>query len=566
MRIFTRTVIFLVLLSSISALSPLDCRASGGGLSGIIRDATTGNPLAGVMVTLMEGRFNTRLQKSAVTNWEGKFEISNLLPGVYSLRVNASAYIPLIRSGIRIFSGRIAELSLILESLYPSPSNPNVRNANYEPVHEEIESVLRSAASQRPVLRMLDSGNTEVGRADASLELHNPPLTSNEIRGVLNIYTTAYAADPYLSGTGGMFTEFAFVRDVSASTSVTVAGVASDAGFAEFDAMIRLKGIQGHHPSLRASFGKLPFVSVVSPIIDGHLQELNVYSFDFQDEIHLSNLLSIIYGLEFQGTNAQEVKGRRLMPRWGLESRPFIGNKTHFLHTNSLPRMNRTLELPDGENMVFSSPFHQELTNSSYLGLPQVAHSEFASTQTIDKKSSLSAAFYADRFRAQTALESLNNNFRLFNQKGVRLAYQRVFYDFLSGTIGYTYGGGLQLEGVTQYFRPAYFHVLTARLTSEMPSWGTRLGVTYRWISSPSLTVIDPYQEIFESTSPRMGLMIAQVIPYVGRFLPGRLEAQLEMRNLFTDRATQYADSLALRRVVFAQSLKSVHGGLRLLF
>jgi hypothetical protein len=310
----------------------------------------------------------------------------------------------------------------------------------------------------------------------------------------------------------------------------------------------------------------LPFVSVISPIIDDHLQEFNVYSFDFQDEIHLSNLLSIIYGLEFQGTNAPVVRGRRLMPRWCLESRPINGNRTYFLHTNSLPRMNRTLELPEGESIVFSSPFHQDLASFPQMGLPRVAHSELASTQTIDKDSSLSAAFYTDRFRSQTTLESISNNIRLFNQKGLRLAYQRALYDFLSGTIGYTYGGGLQLEGFTRNFRPAYFHVLTARLTSEMPHWGTRLGITYRWISSPSLTVIDPYQEVFESTSPRLGLMITQVIPYVGRFLPGRLEAQVEMRNLFADRATQDADSLALRRVAFAQSPKSVHGGLRLLF
>jgi hypothetical protein len=241
MRIFMRSVIFLVLLLSISTFPPPCCLAAGGGLSGIIRDATTGNPLSGVMVTMMEGRFNTRLQKSAVTNWEGKFEIANLLPGVYSLRVNASAYSPLIKSGIRIFSGRMAELSLILESLYPSASNPAVRNINYEPIQEEIESVLSSAASQRPVLRMLDSGNTETERVDVSLGLHSPSPASNEIRGVLNVYTTAFSADPYLSSAGGMFTEFAFDRDVGATASLTVAGVASDVGFAEFDAMIRLK-------------------------------------------------------------------------------------------------------------------------------------------------------------------------------------------------------------------------------------------------------------------------------------------------------------------------------------
>lgn len=565
MRVSLKPVICLVLLFLISACFSITGMAAGGSLNGVIRDSS-GSPLAGVWVTLFEGRFSQKSSKSALTNWEGKFELANLIPGIYSLQVNAASYTPLIKSGIKIFSGRIAELTLTLESLYPLPLTQSANNKSPTPPREDIEAVLRSTATSRPILRLVDSGNSSEPSHDVALELAKTAPRSNEMRGIVNFYTTAYTADPYLLSTGGMFTEFALVRDLNASANMTLAAVVSDAGYAEVDTLIRLKNIPGHHPTFRASFGQLPFVNIVAPIADGNLQRLNIYSFDFQDEIQLSRLLTILYGMEVQGTNARQLRGTRLLPRWSLETHLFKNNRTYFLHTNSLPSSCRTLELPDGESMVFSSPFHHELANRPHLGLPDVVHSEFASSQQINKDTSVIVGVYADRFRT-SQLDGFTMARNDFSPKGVRVAFHRALSDFLSATLGYTYGGGVPLnQASTPLFQISQFHVVTSQVTAEMPQWGSRFGITYRWISSPSITVIDPYQEVFETSSPRLGLNITQTIPYVGRFIPGRLEAQLELRNLLANNETQSVDLHSLRRIAFATAPKSINGGLKLSF
>ena len=78
--------------------------------------------------------------------------------------------------------------------------------------------------------------------------------------------------------------------------------------------------------------------------------------------------------------------------------------------------------------------------------------------------------------------------------------------------------------------------------------------------------MIDPYQEIFESSSPGVSFMVSQAIPYVGRFIPGKLEAQFDVRNLFARDTSELHNSATLRRLEFVQPPKSVRGGIQLKF
>ena len=156
MRTFRLAVlVFAVLILGSGGLNRT-CLASGGVLSGIVKD-NSGNPLTGVLVTLMEGRFHSQIHRMVVTNNNGRFEILNLMPGLYSLQVNGADHTPLLKSGIRILSGRVADLSLILQSLAGFSSSTSTENASPQ-VKEDIEAVLRSTASTRPILRWLDNG------------------------------------------------------------------------------------------------------------------------------------------------------------------------------------------------------------------------------------------------------------------------------------------------------------------------------------------------------------------------------------------------------------------------
>jgi hypothetical protein len=60
--------------------------------------------------------------------------------------------------------------------------------------------------------------------------------------------------------------------------------------------------------------------------------------------------------------------------------------------------------------------------------------------------------------------------------------------------------------------------------------------------------------------------MLSQAIPYVGRLLPGKLEAQLDVRNLFAKDSSDLYGSASFRRFEFLQAPKSVRGGIKLKF
>lgn len=108
---------------------------------------------------------------------------------------------------------------------------------------------------------------------------------------------------------------------------------------------------------------------------------------------------------------------------------------------------------------------------------------------------------------------------------------------------------------------------MVARLKAQAKSSGTRAAATYRYISGVSLTVIDPYQEYFESSAPGLSLMVTQSIPYVGRFIPGELEAQLDVHNLFDQHRFDLTDAAGEpRHSEFLQTPRSVRGGIRLKF
>lgn len=91
--------------------------ATGGALTGVIKDSH-GMPMAGALVVLLEGRFNPRVLSKVTTDGQGKFEVKDLFPGWYSLKVSAASYIPLIKTGIKVAAGKMSSLNLMLENLY----------------------------------------------------------------------------------------------------------------------------------------------------------------------------------------------------------------------------------------------------------------------------------------------------------------------------------------------------------------------------------------------------------------------------------------------------------------
>lgn len=551
---------FLSMSLQLSAAWPL-LGATSGGVSGIVKDAH-GVPLAGVVVTLLQGQFNSKVVQTVTTDGLGRFEIKDVLPGFYSLRANLANYIPVIKSGIDIVAGKISDLNLILENLYLQSILGVASGDIARAPKEDIESVLRSASSTRPILRVFesDAGDDSEWKSAAS-------RSRNGFRGVVGFSTAAFSTAPDLASAGTTFTDFAFAKEINSTATWVVAGVVSDSGFAEVDSLVRIRETSRHSTSARLSLGILPYLSdSLTPLMDRNVRRLNMYNLDLQDEIKLSEFLSLMYGTELQLTDPA-TGSSRFRPRWGVKFQPGRGLGYSFVRTSSLPQMQRTVDLEDGDTISLSSPFQHEFGNRLNFGMNRVTHTEASASQTLGAGSQAVFGVYSDEVAANRQVSSGDTHGRPFKaSRGFRAAYRRSLPGVADSLVGYTYGTGIHANHDLSELRSRNFHVVMARMRSEIPYTGTRFAATYRWISGDSVTIIDPYQDLFDSASPGISLVFAQAIPYFGRFIPGKLEAQLDVRNLFARSNPELYQSASLRRVEFLQPARSVRGGIKLKF
>jgi hypothetical protein len=214
-----------------------------------------------------------------------------------------------------------------------------------------------------------------------------------------------------------------------------------------------------------------------------------------------------------------------------------------------------------------TSPFQHEFGNRLNFGVSRISHTETAMSQALGASSQIALGVYSDDFSANQVVLGEGASQRIFNTaRGARVAYGHKFSNGLDTLMGYTYGVGVEANRNFGDLNARNFHVVTARLRSEVPLIGTQFAATYRWVSGDSVTVIDPYQDLFDSASPGVSLMLVQAIPYFGRFIPGKLEAQVDMRNLFGKCTSELYQSASLRRVDFLQPTRSVRGGIKLKF
>jgi hypothetical protein len=286
-----------------------------------------------------------------------------------------------------------------------------------------------------------------------------------------------------------------------------------------------------------------------------------MYNLDLQDELKLTEMMSVIYGAEFQVTDPDS-RAPRFRPRWGLRFRPTAGSRYSVLRTKSLPQMQRTLDLGEGDELDLASPFQHDFGNRLNLGLNRVTHTEAETEQTVGG-SRFGAGVYTDEVTPNVT--PITGPEVPLQSRGVRLTYRQSF-GAAESVIGYTFGSGLQSDRSFSELAACNFHVVTARIASRLPVTHTRATATYRWVSGDSITIVDPYQTVFESNSPGLSLAFVQGIPYFGKFIPGRLEAQLDVRNLFGRSNPGLYQSASLRRVEFLQPARSVRGGIKLKF
>jgi hypothetical protein len=102
------TMAMLCSLAASAAISP-------GAIRGTVRN-TAGVPQLGAMVEVLANSADQ--VKMVVTDAKGSFSVAGLLPGIYTVRVTATSFLPTIRERVRVQPGANLLMNLTMNTLF----------------------------------------------------------------------------------------------------------------------------------------------------------------------------------------------------------------------------------------------------------------------------------------------------------------------------------------------------------------------------------------------------------------------------------------------------------------
>jgi hypothetical protein len=121
-----------------------------GAISGVVTDGS-GIPQMGASVFLYNRA--ERLFQKALTDEEGTFSFSGLMPESYSVKVTLATFIPAIRNNISVDAGVRRILNVSLTSLFSSVTLVFPASEQRAIMSDDWKWVLRTSSATRPVLR-----------------------------------------------------------------------------------------------------------------------------------------------------------------------------------------------------------------------------------------------------------------------------------------------------------------------------------------------------------------------------------------------------------------------------
>jgi len=542
--------------------------ASQASISGKVKDAA-GVPQIGAMVEAMS------LQASKVftafTDNAGHYQIANLGPGAYDIKVTAASFLPTLRENVSLRSGSNLVINLTLNTLTDAIRLLPAKQGTQE--DDDWKWTLRSAAN-RPILRM--TGGQAVIVANG-----NDHALKTSVAFMAGADGTGFGGDSEMS------TRVGVERSLFQTGLLSLNG---DLGYGDGDG--------SSATVLRASYshampdGSRPEVAVTmerfatSPTLalrDGALQAMTVRA---SDNVQLANFIGLRAGAEFQSVefmghvNAYKPFGSmdvHLSPNTVLayDYMTSVPNMRAFKGFDSAPadltESGPRMTLMDGQS-VLEKAHHHEVSLSRRMG-----------------KTSVQTAYYKDRISdaALTGVGEINGvvmnvlpdvysgtfayNAGDLDTQGVRLVVARQLPNGMTATMDYAFGGVLELaetasnlNDLRSNVETTYRHSVAAKLTGSLPHSKTQWITSYRWTSgNNALMPVDLFNAGPGETDSYLNVFIRQPLPL--GFMPGKMEALVDIRNLL---AQGYHPMVGPdgQTVYLVQAARSVRGGVAFVF
>jgi hypothetical protein len=570
---------FLIVVMSVAlpAWSGTAVGAISGAISGYVRDGS-GAPQMGAVVEVLGSAAHAL---KVFTDDRGFYSVASLLPGTYSVKVSAPAFLPTLREKIGVRAGAKLMVNVTLTTLYEAIQLVPLRG----PVDDDDwKWTLRSVAN-RPILRVLEDGTTVVAQSGES-------AGDRDLKGSL----TFLAGSPGQGfGSSDMSAGFAVEHSVLSSGTVRLNGNlgygADGQGIPAavlrttytnrfngvFEPSVTITALRLHSPDLNTMPGTT-------------LQALSVTS---SDRIVLGSKLEMKLGSELQTI---QFMGRvhAFKPFGSADLHLTPNTVLEYQYASSVPNMGLE-DLGDGgaadDRFASASADLSEtaprISITGFLPAVERAHHQEVSISQRIGKNNMQVAFYSDSMidPVLTGLGEVSESGDVlpdlysgtfsyqgndFATRGMRVVLQRKLYSDLTATLDYSYGGVLdlsrpdvQLQDAREWIRTERHQAVAAKFSGTVPKAKTRWIASYRYTGGRTLTPVDMFNSSAGRSDPYLNLFIRQPIP--ASFLAGHMEILMDLRNLL---AQGYVPVMGRdgHTLYLVQSARSVRGGVAFSF
>ena len=551
----------------IAALALPACAADRpGAISGYVRDAS-GIPQMGAVVEIAGSAARTL---TVFTDGAGFYSATDLLPGLYSIKVSVPSFLPALREKVGLHAGGNLRLNITLSTLLNAMRVAPLRGSFED---DDWKWTLRSVAN-RPVLRVFDDPS-------ASAE-QSPEQQDHDLKASLS-FLAGSAAGGYGSGSD-MSTGFSLERSIFSADRV---GLSGNVGYGDglpaavLRAMFSHRLPDGSGPSMAITMRRF---APSDPNL--HNAALQALALSAGDDLTIGDVLEFNFGSELQTI---QFLGRV------TAFRPFGSVNLH-LSPNTVLEYKYATSLPNtrAEKGYDSAPAdlseadpRVSMANFS-TRLERAHHQELSASQRLGKNK-MQVAVFSDRV-ANTALtgtgevsaaggcllpDVYSGTFTYagdtLETRGLRVVLERKLASDLTATLDYAYGGVLdlskpdvELQDARQWITTQRRHALAARLSGTVPGSHAHWIASYRWINGPALTPVDMFNSSPGQSDPFLNVFIRQPIPTLG-FLPAHMEALVDLHNLL---AQGYVPVMGQdgHTVYLVQAARSVRGGVTITF
>lgn len=562
-------------------------------ISGTVKDER-GAPLAGAVVALLESRHRGKELKRVNTDAKGRFS-AGIAPGTYRLRAFAEGFVP------RITNVVLDRPSHVTQNFALKRDDTLVQRRGDS---DDYRWIARGA--QRHAMNLTED-EYDVVDLDPERALQSNQSSQPTIHGVAQFVAVSSASRGGYPDASFFGTNFAVSGSFGGNFEMAVIGQRGIGQLApqRISAIATMRPSDRHQVTAAIGYGQIALTKKIGqgsgettfdrngtipinrnsvPGISGSLDQLSV-SATVSSQVFQPLLL--IYGFDysrFVGSVARQHDS--ILPRFAVQYSPTSRTRINAAITPGTDHQNQAPENFDTENLqtsFASSPAEIAYDGSPILDRSQRVESGIERLFNKGKASVEASAFY-DMIsghgvgvlalpleaspETQHTFQQVANRVTAMNgaARGVRLMFNRRVNDYITASVGYSFGRGERLNNnralesinPAQLFRGGFFQVAAARFDMDFTRrTGTHISTVIRLSPSAVVFAIDPFAGQMSVYDPNINIYVTQELPNLG--LPVRWQAVVDARNLL-DQATGIDDGSF--QIVATRVRRSVRGGL----